>query len=44
MIGKTTGTDKECGAIEDISVRLIFPLISNPERGSVGEGEIWQDS
>ena len=27
MTGKITGTDKECGAIEDISACLIFPLI-----------------
>ena len=44
MIGKTIGTDKECGVIKDISACLIFPLISNPERGGVREGEIWQDS
>jgi hypothetical protein len=44
MTGKITGTDKECGAIEDISVCLIFPLIKNPGKSSVKEGEIWQDS
>jgi hypothetical protein len=44
MIGKIRWTDKKCGAIEDISVPLIFLLINNPRKSCVKEGEIWQDS
>ena len=29
------------GAIEDIVACLIFPLINNPGKSSVKEGEIW---
>ena len=44
MIGKIRWTDRKCGAIEDISACLIFPLINNPGKSGVKEGEIWQDS
>ena len=44
MVIKITGMDRKCGAIENISAYLIFPLINNPGKSSVKEGEIWQDS
>jgi hypothetical protein len=44
MRGKVRWTDRKCGAIENIGACLISPLISNPGKSDVKEGEIWQDS